>query len=243
MKLPSDSEIEAAKRSAAAKGTTAELLTYEHIDVAVIVHNFTAREWASYIDAEQRSVSDAKDSAYADHVVWPPAAEADALADRIPALTSLVAHDLGEAIGNLETMPKVCKLDANTPTSDLVRARLTREKANDLLARFNQPGQLTLARFPTLDMSAEGKGFAIVVKTPAKAVYRARLDVWNKAKSDGSGVWDCAAQAARDFIVWTSDGESPDPIFEKWPGIVNGDLIPLFVKTGGATGKGERRRL
>jgi hypothetical protein len=243
MKLPSDSEIDAAKKSAAAKGTTAELLTYDDLDVALIVHNFTPREWALHIDAQQRSVSDAKDAAYADHVVWPSAAEADALAERIPALTSLVTGDLGEAIGNIDVMPKVCRLDANTPDSELARAGLAREKANELLSRFSQPGQLSIVRFPTLDMSHEGKGFALVIKTPPKAVYRARLDVFAKAKEDASGVWDCAAQAARDFFVWSSEGDSLDPIFATYPGIVQGDLVRLFIKTGGATAKGERRRL
>jgi len=243
MKFPSESEIEAAKKSAAAKGTTAELLTYADLDTCVMVHNFTPREWALYIDAQQRSVSDAKDSAFAEHVVWPAATEADALAERIPALTSLVANDLGEAMGNIDAMPKTCKLTATTPQSELSRAGLSREKATDLLARFNQPGQLTLVRFPTLDISTEGKGFAMVVKTPAKAVYRARLEVYNKAKDDGAGVWDCAAQAARDFFVWSSEGDNIDPIFAAYPGIVQGDLIQLFVKTGGATAKGERRRL
>jgi hypothetical protein len=241
MKFPTEAEEVAAKKAAAAKGTTAELLTYDDLDVAVIALAHTAATWAAYIDAQQRNVSDAKDACFADHVVWPDAATADALADTIPALSSLVANDLGELAGNIDAMPKTCKLTAETPASELARAGLTREKAAALLARY--PSTLTLARFPTLDVTTEGAGFAIVVKTPAKAVYRARLDVYAKAKEAASGTWDCAAQAARDFIVWTSEGDNPDPIFALYPGVVAGDLISLFVKVGGATAKGERRRL
>jgi hypothetical protein len=243
MKYPSDSEIEAAKKSAAAKGTTAELLTFDDLDVCVIAYAFTVRTWSIYLDAQQRSVSDAKDGVFADHVAWPPAAEADALTERIPALTSIVSLELAELAGRIDTMPKTCKLTAETPASELARAGLSNDKVAELLMKYNQPGQLTIARFPTLDVSTPGKGFSVVVKTPAKAIYRARIEVYNKAKNEGSGVWDCAAQAARDFIVWTSEGDNPDPIFATFPAVVNDDLIQLFVKVGGASAKGERRRL
>lgn len=243
MKLPSDSEIEAAKRSAAAKGTTAELLTFDDLGVAVIVHAMTAREWANYIDAQQRDMSDAREGAYADQVVWPSAAEADAIATRIPAFVALVVGELHALAGRIAADPETCILDRNTPPAKLARAGLTREKADELLMRYNQPRQLTLARFPTLDMSVAGRGFAIVVKVPSKPVYRARLEVYTKAKADGDGTWDCAAQAARDFFVWSSEGEDIDPILAAWPGIVAGDLITLFTAVGGASSKVERRRL
>jgi hypothetical protein len=243
MKYPSDSEIDAAKRSAAAKGTTAELLTFEDLDVAVIVHAMTPREWANYVDAQQRDTSDAREAAYADHVVWPSATEADAVATRIPAFVALVVAELHLLAGRIPADPETCILDRDTPAAKLARAGLTPEKRDALLMQYNRPRQLTLARFPTLDMSVAGRGFALVVKVPSKPVYRARLEVYNKAKSEGSGTWDCAAQAGVDFIVWTSEGDDPAPIFQAWPGVVAGDLISLFQVVGGATSKAERRRL
>jgi hypothetical protein len=243
MKYPNDSEIETAKKSAATKGTTAELLTFDDLEVCVIAYAFTSATWSIYLDAQQRNVSDAKDSAFADHVAWPPSAEADALAERIPALSSLVVGELSELAGSIDAMPKTCKLTATTPPSELARAGLSSDKAAALLMQYNHPGQLTIARFPTLDISTPGKGFAVVVKVPSKPVYRARLEVYHKAKTEGAGVFDCAAQAARDFIVWTSEGDNPDPIFAARPGVVADDLISLFVRVGGANAKGERRRL
>jgi hypothetical protein len=243
MKHPSDSEIEAAKKSAAAQGVKAHLLTYEDIDVAIIVHAMTPREWANYVDAAQRNATDAQESVYADSVVWPTATEADALTSRIPALATLVVRDVLELAGWIIGDPELTKLTAETPVAKLARAGLSREKANDLLLKYNQPGQLTLARWPTLDMSEPGRGFACVVKTPSKAIFRARLDVYNKAKADCSGVWDCATQCAIDIIVWTSEGESPNPFFARWPGAISGDMVRLFERVGGANAKAQRREL
>jgi hypothetical protein len=234
MKLPSESEIEAAKKSAAAKGAKAHLLTYEDIDTAVIVHAMTPREWATYVDAAQRNATDAQEGVYA---------EADALASRIPALSTLVVRDVLELAGWIIGDPETTKLTAETPIAKLTRAGLSREKTADLLMRYNQPGQLTIARWPTLDMSEPGRGFACVVKTPSKAIFRARLDVYQKAKDEASGVWDCAAQCAKDIIVWTSEGESPDPFFARWPGAVSGDMVRLFERVGGANAKAQRREL
>jgi hypothetical protein len=145
----------------------------------------------------------------------------------------------GWIIGDPETM----KLTAETPAAKLARAGLSRDKAAELLMKYSQPGQLTIARWPTLDMSEPGRGFACVVKTPSKTIFRARLDVYAKAKAEASGVWDCAAQCARDIIVWTSEGDAPDPFFARWPGAISGDMVRLFERVGGANAKAQRREL
>ncbi len=243
MKRPTQSDIDAAKKSAAAKGTFAALLSWEDLDAAVIVHVMTPREWAGYVDNQQRDVNDAREAAFTECVVWPPSAEADAMRNRIPALVDRVAGDLHEFAGRIAADPDTCRLTAETPPAKLARAGLNAEAAAELLTAYPHPQQLTIARFPSLDIATEGAGFSIVVKVPSKSVYRARLSVYETAKAEGSGVCDAAAQAARDFIVWTTVGAAPDPIFNAWPGVIAGDLITLFQKVGGAVAKGERRRL
>ncbi len=243
MKLPSEEDIAAAKRSAVAKGTFCELITFDDLDAAVIVDAMNAREWAAYCDALEGNVTDAREGAYTTQVVWPSPAEADALRERIPAFADRIIGYLHEFSGRSAADPSTCKLNAATPPSKLARAGLTTDRAAELLTRYQHPQRLTIATWPGLDISAEGKGFSIVVKIPSKPVYSARLDVYQKAKNAESGVWDAATQAARDFIVWTSEGDNPDPIFAAWPGVVAGDMIALFQLVGGAAAKGERRRL
>lgn len=247
MKLPSEEEIARAKAEAAKRGARAVLVTYDDpdVDAAVIVATMTAAQFATFLDTSARSPSDAHAAALVDHGLWPSPDEIDAIRRTIPAFPGLVAKDLAELAGNFAGDPELTKLSASTPQAKLDRGRLPKEALAQLLAKYPEPGALTLAFFPPLDVLTPGSGFSCVLKRPSPAVYEANIRSHARAKGEASGIWQVCATMARDVIAWTSETgfEPPDLIFERWPYVVSEDLANLFAKVGGAGAKGKRREL
>lgn len=244
MKKPTADDVAAAKKIAAAKGVHLYQLEYPSpdVDVCVLALGMNAKDFAGFWDTATRDSDDARDRCYTDHVVWPAAAEADALAESIPALSALVTKDLTEIAGKVDDMsPTEFRLLPETLPAQLERAGISAAKATELRATAMSP--LTAVHFPDFEMSREGRGFAVVMKVPSRAVFRAKMATYNAARVACSGIWDAACAAVRDSIVWTSEGESPDAIFDKYPGVPAVDLIYTLQRIGGGTAKGERRRL
>lgn len=235
MKLPSEAEIDEAKKAAASAGRMAVLLTYDDpdVDAAVIVATMTAKDWSTYADIASRDSGDAHSAAFVEHTLWPSSAEATALGDATPALHDLVADDLRMMAGGGRETERV-RLAPGMRAAELLRFGLTPPVVDALLAT-HASAKLFAVRI------AGDPPICFVAKTPSKPVYRSVVEAYQRAQGIHSGIHDAATQAARDMIVQSTP--TIDEIERQCPAVMTNNMINVFVEIGGAGAKATRRRL
>lgn len=235
MKLPSEAEIDEAKKAAASAGRMAVLLTYDDpdVDAAVIVATMTAKDWATYADIASRDAGDAHSAAFVEHTMWPADAEASALGEATPALHDLVADDLRAMAGGGREHERI-RLSEGMRAADLLRFGLTPAKVDALLAEY-KGAKLFAVRI------AGDPSICFVAKTPIKPVYRSVVETYQRAMGLHAGIHDAATQAARDMIVHSTP--ALDEIERQCPAVMTNNMVTIFIDIGGAGAKAQRRRL